>query len=143
MSTVKKQHYVPQFYLQRFANSNLQTNVYDKFQQKSFVANIRDIASSNYFYDLSQESIKTLEELLKEREQLEQVSPEEVEKIQQQIKDVQVIEKYLSKMESYHSEVLNDFIDLMETRKIIRNKYRPDLAMFMAAVCVKDFETTS
>lgn len=46
MSKVKRQHYVPQFYLKRWANDIW---VYDKERKKSFSSSIQSVASSNYF----------------------------------------------------------------------------------------------
>ncbi len=53
MSKVKRQHYVPQLYLKQWHNdkSDEQIYVYDKTLKKSFSSNIKNIASSNYFYD--------------------------------------------------------------------------------------------
>ncbi|VXC01078.1 conserved hypothetical protein [Exiguobacterium sp. 8A] len=48
------QHYVPQFYLENFSKKNKNTYqiaVYDKKRKKSFVSNVRNVASSRYFYD--------------------------------------------------------------------------------------------
>lgn len=50
---IKKEHFVPQFYLRRFANSD-RVNVYDKALGRSFGAHVRDIASERYFYDIPQ-----------------------------------------------------------------------------------------
>lgn len=54
MNKVRKQHYVPQFYLKQWCKekSDKQLYAYDKERKKSFSSNIEDIASSNYFYDL-------------------------------------------------------------------------------------------
>lgn len=49
----KKEHFVPQFYLRRFANDD-RLNVYDKALGRSFGAHIRDVASERFFYDLPQ-----------------------------------------------------------------------------------------
>jgi hypothetical protein len=51
MNKVKNQHFVPQFYLKQWANSNQQLFVYDKKQNKGFQANVSNIASSRFFYD--------------------------------------------------------------------------------------------
>jgi len=50
---VKKEHYVPQFYLENFSSNRNNLYVYDKNNKKSFSAAIRDIANEKYFYDLS------------------------------------------------------------------------------------------
>jgi hypothetical protein len=51
MSTVKKQHVVPQFYLKHFSMGNDQVCVYDKITKKKFVANVKEVANERYFYD--------------------------------------------------------------------------------------------
>lgn len=52
----KNQHYVPQFYLKYFADND-KLYVFDKINKKSFLTNVRNIASENYFYDLPLELI--------------------------------------------------------------------------------------
>ena len=50
---MKKQHYVPRFYLENWALPNTyQVYVYDIVNQKVRVSNITDVACENYFYDL-------------------------------------------------------------------------------------------
>lgn len=49
----KKQHFVPQTYLEHWAISNThQIYVYDKLKKEKRINNITDIASENYFYDV-------------------------------------------------------------------------------------------
>ncbi len=49
----KKQHYVPQCYLEQWAIENThQINVYDKVKKEDRQNNITDVASENYFYDI-------------------------------------------------------------------------------------------
>lgn len=50
----KKQHYVPQCYLERWAMPGThQINVYDKDRQKPRVNNIEDVAQERFFYDIN------------------------------------------------------------------------------------------
>lgn len=52
MGKKKKQHYVPQCYLENWSIPKThQLYVYDKIQQKIRKSNITDCASENYFYD--------------------------------------------------------------------------------------------
>ena len=62
----KKQHYVPRFYLSNWANEKGQIWVFDKSLKKSFQANIKDVASSNYFYDIPKEVLESFS--VKEKE---------------------------------------------------------------------------
>jgi Protein of unknown function (DUF4238) len=57
LDNTKKEHYVPRFYLERFSNLSRSGNqkkiwVFDKITQKSpYSSDIKDTATSNYFYD--------------------------------------------------------------------------------------------
>lgn len=49
----KKQHYVPQFYLRGFSETNNnQVNIYRKKNKQIIPTNVRSICYENYFYDL-------------------------------------------------------------------------------------------
>jgi hypothetical protein len=133
MSYVKKQHYVPQFYLRQFTKSGENIHVYDKFIQKSFRSGVRDIASNKFFYDLSQEIISEWEGLIQQKQAEESIDQSAIDKLLEQIKDVQLIEKYLSRLESRFSRVLNEVLDGLDKRRRLKHKYRYDLAL-MAAV---------
>lgn len=58
MNQVVNQHYVPQSYLKNFSYNNSQVFVFDKFKQRIFPSNVRNIASERFFYDLPQKNIK-------------------------------------------------------------------------------------
>lgn len=133
MCPVKKQHYVPQFYLRGFVNKKSQVNVYDKFRQKSFPANIRDVASSNYFYDLSQEFIAEAENKVREIQKTENADDEFVNQVLNIVRDTQMLEKRLSQMESRFARVLQKVIEALNKRRRFKNKYRSELAL-MASV---------
>lgn len=52
MTKVKKQHYLPQFYLRRFADASGKICVVDsKLAAPYIVSNVRDIAQGRYYYD--------------------------------------------------------------------------------------------
>ncbi len=61
---VKNQHYVPQFYLNYFANHKGNIFVYDKFTNKKFTSNSRGIASEGYFYDIKRGEMQNIEKYL-------------------------------------------------------------------------------
>lgn len=48
----KKQHFVPQLHLARFTYDGERLHVYDKFKQKAFIQNKRDVAEENAFYNI-------------------------------------------------------------------------------------------
>lgn len=60
-SVVKNQHYVPQFYLNYFANEKNKIFVYDKFDSKAFTSNARNLASEGYFYDIINGEMQSIE----------------------------------------------------------------------------------
>jgi len=65
----KNHHYVPQFLLKNFCNDAKAVHVFDKHEQRQFAANVRNIASENYFYDLNiDDSIISLEKYITEIE---------------------------------------------------------------------------
>lgn len=49
--TVKKQHFVPKFYLKNFSSNKKNIWVYDKKTNNKFVSSINDIACERFFYD--------------------------------------------------------------------------------------------
>ena len=49
-------HFVPQFLLRRFCNSDGHLHVFDTWNSRSFVASTRNVASEKRFYDLKIEN---------------------------------------------------------------------------------------
>lgn len=47
----KKQHYVPQFYLNNFINENHKLNVYDRKKKCFFEASPKEICFENYLHE--------------------------------------------------------------------------------------------
>jgi hypothetical protein len=65
MQKTKKQHYIPCCYLIAFAMPGTkQVSVYDKKVCKTRTNNIDDVASENYFHDLSKEGLATIRDIL-------------------------------------------------------------------------------
>jgi hypothetical protein len=104
MSKVKKQHYVPQFYLKNFTSGQDKIYVFDKLQKKSFASKIHDVACQQYFYDFPQETINDYQE----------ESKIESDKISEQI-----VEKYLATLEGQYSTKLKNFIASIYLRQSI------------------------
>jgi hypothetical protein len=50
MSTKKKQHFVPQLHLVLFTFDGERLHVYDKFKQKAFIRNKRDVAGTLFLH---------------------------------------------------------------------------------------------
>lgn len=65
----KNHHYVPQFLLRNFSYDTKKVHVFDKHDQRQFRANVRNVASENYFYDLNIDgSVISLENFITEIE---------------------------------------------------------------------------
>ncbi|MGI6694767.1 MAG: DUF4238 domain-containing protein [Christensenellales bacterium] len=106
---IKKQHYVPQCYLQYFAKKNTQqVYVYDKRNRKSWCSAILDVAAEGYFYDL--EFPNNLDDNVLGFLQSKNITVE-------QLKSDQTIEKHLAKhVEDRYASLLsslhNQYIEL-------------------------------
>lgn len=51
MQMTKKQHYLPQFYLDNFTNNKGKLWIYDQLKRNIFTSSPRDIACENYLYE--------------------------------------------------------------------------------------------
>lgn len=100
----KKQHYVPQCYLEAWAiKGTHQVHVYDKLKKKPRKNNIKDVASENYFYD-----INFRKALSRKEQNLLAVSEESLEEISKQ----QFLENFFADhIEGELSRLLNRLID--------------------------------
>lgn len=107
MGRVKHQHYVPRFYLERFADHKKQIHAFDKFTQKSFLTNISNIGGETGFYDLPQEDL-----------------PEGV--------DYQVVEKMLAALEIEFSKATNGLLRTIDKRGVMYRNTKKDLSPFLA-----------
>lgn len=114
----KKQHFVPQLYLRRFANENEQLVVLDKPQGKVFSARVADVAQGRFFYDIPAEAWG--------EEVPENYNP-------------QFIEDALSGMESEFEPVLAALLRTVE-REGIRDELRTALSVFIA---IQDLRTSA
>ena len=124
MSKVKRQHYVPQFYLKQWHNekSEEQIYVYNKELRKSFSSNIKGVASSNYYYDFPELDEKQKEELLKNIES--DTSINEIEKASLlEFYTKQEIEKSLSNIETINSKIILKVITKLQDIKALPLTY--------------------
>jgi len=104
---VKRQHYVPQFYLREFAEDGQLVWVFDKSEEKAFKANIRDVASEWYFYDFPATSLA------------EGVDP-------------QLVEKELAKIEAQFSDALETVLSEVQESGRIDPQHKSLMSQFMA-----------
>ena len=103
----KKEHYVPERYLEAFAQDD-QLYVFDKEAGKVFVSNIRDTASQRYYYD--------------------------VPELDQETGVSQVIEKFFHPFEGAAATVLNDLRSSLDEGSFVAvtKNQRIDLSLFLA-----------
>jgi hypothetical protein len=132
MNTVKKQHFVPRFYLQQFVNKSNRIHVYDKFRQASYCSNIEDVGTHNYFYNLSLETVAKHRALIEEKLRDENFSKQAKDEIIAQVSDVQMVEKYLSKLEDRFARILKDVLAGLEQRGRFKREHRHDIALMVA-----------
>lgn len=111
---VINQHYVPQTYLRRFANSSGQIWVYDKSESRAFQTNIRNVAAERRFYD-----------------------SEDLAKI---TGNRQYIEKHLSNLEGHYDSKLKVFLRSLDFNKFRKIAPR-ERHFFSAYLVVQMFRT--
>lgn len=127
MSKVKNQHYVPRIYLENFAVKS-KVFVFDKIEERilsSNGTNVKNIASERYFYDLP---VEVIPDDLKDHI------------------DVQLIEKWFSKIEIEFSKALNSIIatfalstpENLYFTNALSEKEKFDVASFLA---IQDLRT--
>jgi len=124
MSKVKKQHYVPRFYLKQWSikNKHSQLHVYDKEKNKKYIANINNVASSNYFYDHPKISEKEQYEYIEKLKQDSNISKETIQATKEMISE-QVVEKELSEIESFNALIISNIIKKLEGFKALPLSY--------------------
>ncbi|MDW7691494.1 DUF4238 domain-containing protein [Flammeovirgaceae bacterium SG7u.111] len=107
MNKVKKQHFVPRFYLKRFTNNNGKIFVFDIQTQSQFGTTAENVAHKKFFYDY---------------EPLDKIAGD------------QSIEKALAHMEGESALVLNKTIELLEKGNLHEqtNKDKAIIAEFIA-----------
>jgi hypothetical protein len=85
---VKRQHYVPRFYLRHFATDDHKINYYDKILRKPLSnMHVDNVAQESYYYDFSDEFMQRLKEM-------------RGNEFNEDFIDKQFLEKYFSKLES-------------------------------------------
>ena len=110
---VINQHYVPQFYLERFTCSDGRVYVFDKPTNKVFKQSVRNIAYERYFYDLPGDAAKI-------------------------VGDVQYLEKRFCHIEGKFVKAVNELLDNLVSGKPMDFTQKRDLAYFLM---VQDLRT--
>ncbi len=108
---IKLQHYVPRFYLKRFANIDGENHIldgFDKFEEKQFNTDVMNVACENFFYDTQDDT-------------------------------EQETEKALSSIEGKFNESLSKLIKLRDVSKI-SDEERYFISMFIAVQYIRTKE---
>lgn len=124
---VKKQHYVPQFYLRLYAESQDRLYVFDKHTERSFRANVRDIASTSYFYDFHPDIENAFQEQVRQGK-LDNVDPQILEHAQ----DPQLVEHALAEFEQAVAPVLDQAVASIRATGTITGEQKEVIAEFLA-----------
>ncbi len=116
MPRIKKQHYVPQSYLSRFADEG-SLYVFDKALNKVFPSNIRDIANDKYFYD--------------------------VPEIDAQVGEDQAIEKFFRPFETAAAIAISNILNSLEKNRFCRihPEQRIDISIYLALQSLRTIES--
>lgn len=145
--TTEKQHYVPQFYLEKFTHNGKQLFVYDKVLKKSFPSSKADVAQQRYFYDFPPVDKQRLEVSLYKHAATNAFIKSNFDKIREVLLDDQMVEHSLSNMEGLFAQSLRSIlhrIDIRKLRNVFRQDLKMDLAFFMAIQIMrtKEFRDT-
>lgn len=109
MTQVKRQHYVPRSYLTRFTSNGDSLYVFDKIQQKTFQANITNIALEKHFYDIPEDKAALIS------------------------MDPQIVEKLLASIEGEFSLAIEALLKAVSKRKkrVVKRKQKQAMAYFL------------
>lgn len=109
MAAPKNHHYVPQSYLRRFSSDGTQVHVFDKFTRRSFVTNVKNVASETYFHDVPEEHLAKLIEWVQQKFK----DSEDLPHIVDAVKGLGTVEERLSQIEGQFMTVIDDLaVDL-------------------------------
>jgi len=134
MPEAKNHHYVPQSYLKRFAipvdkpdeaSDKRQIHVFDKFTKRSFLTNVRNVASETYFHDIPEDNLAKLLEWV----QQEYRDAEDIQNIVDAVKGLGTIEERLSRVEGQFVTMVDDLVADLE-RKTAWFKAEPEIKSF-------------
>ena len=128
MNVVKKQHYVPQGYLRRFANTRKQLYVFDKYSCRSFVSSVHDVANANYFYDFGSDVIEEIVANIDTHPELG-ITPEQ----RQRLLDPQLIEHHLgTNVDKRFPRLLDEIVQTAEHEGMMTEEQRRELSVLLS-----------
>lgn len=128
MDKVKKQHFVSQGYLRKFANNREQLHVFDKYNRRSFISAVRDVANKKYFYDFGSDVIEEISAYIDTHPELS-FTPEE----RQQLLDPQHVEHQLGeKMDERFPSLLTEIIQTAEKKSMMTREQKQELSVLLS-----------
>lgn len=111
---VRRQHYVPQFYLRRFTFDGERLHVYDKFRARRYVSSVANLATETGFYDFPHAIGDT-----------QIVTPGNV------FEDPQYLERVYARLETFIAGVVDSILLRLASGGAIPAIQRVALAMFI------------
>ena len=135
MPGTKKQHFVPQFYLKRFADTREMIYVFDKLTKRSFLAKVSDIANERYFYDFpinGQDKNQDFPADVDAQIELEGLD---------EATDPQLVEKAFAGLESTYSPAFAELLEIIEKGCPLSQEQKPLLAHFITMQLLRTRET--
>jgi hypothetical protein len=128
MNVIKKQHYVPQGYLRRFANIRGQLYVFDKYTRRSFVSVVHDVANSNYFYDFGPDVVEEVVANIDAHPELG-ITLEQ----RQRLLDPQLIEHQLGEnVDARFPHLLDEIVQAAEHEGAMTEEQRRELSVLLS-----------
>lgn len=161
MTKTKKQHFVPQFYLNKFTDTQGNIHVFDKPQKKTFVSNTRDIANESYFFDTDDDALAAMIKVIEDQPEeliefinqsvLETNNPRLIQIMHQKVNDPNFKEKTLAEVKNEQfieskvlaphdarsAKLLEKILEDIARRGKIKRKNRFDMAFMLAVQFVR------
>jgi len=114
--------------LRRFANIREQLYVFDKYNRRSFISAVRDVANKKYFYDFGSDVIEEIAAHIDAHPELA-LTPEE----RQQLLDPQRMEHQLGgKMDERFPSLLNEIIQTAEQKGMMTREQKNELSVLLS-----------
>jgi len=128
VNVVKRQHYVPQGYLRRFANTREQFYVFDKYRCRSFVSTVRDVAHTKHFYDFGSDVIEEIVANIDAHPELG-ITPEQ----RQRLLDPQCMEHQLGEnVDERFPHLLDEIVQAAEHEGMMTTEQKRELSILLS-----------
>jgi len=132
VSMIKNQHFNPKLYLRRWANEREQIWYFDKVTRESRLSNIKNVASSSYFYDFDPEVQKII------KDKLATVPDSQLPAgAKAQMLGPQVVEHDLNKMETGFAKELDGLLAAIDTQGCITGEQQARMSYYLAKQLIR------